>query len=518
MKLALAARPVVTLWVSLVVIFCSCSRKGDPSSLAPQEKAEVTVKWDKVFTVSKTVPTLQVVVNPLLRRGSKIHDRVFQSVRDLGADYIRYATWFPYPKLGIAELDPPKDGRTSWDFPLIDPMTEDFVNANAGHPAIFNFSTVPQWMVKTPEPVPYPADPDQVTWKYLRGTEFRDPTFKELADYYGRLVSWYTQRGFTDEYGRRHESGHHYKIDYWEVLNEVDFEHSLSPETYTRAYDAIVESVRKVDPQIKFVGMVLAGTSPNVGLDLDAPAFFQYFLDHKNHKPGVPLDMISYHCYVTPTPDETMQTAPYAVFEQADHFLDIVRYIQSIRRRLSPETGTAIDEVGSMTADDVFGKRADPFRPIPDAYWNLSGAVYAYIYAQLARFGVEVDGESQLVGFPSQYPSVSMVDWDTGQPNARFWVLKLIKDHFGPGDKLVESDSHSPYVYAQAFVTPQGERRVLLVNKRSRSFEVSLPGLSGSEISYVDQSTGFQPPASLQVTGNQFTLRPYAVAVVKMPK
>ena len=44
-------------------------------------------------------------------------------------------------------------------------------------------------------------------------------------------------------------------------------------------------------------------------------------------------------------------------------------------------------------------------------------------------------GESQLVGYPSQFPSVSMIDWKNGKPNARYWVLSLLKDNFHPGDQ-----------------------------------------------------------------------------------
>ena len=40
---------------------------------------------------------------------------------------------------------------------------------------------------------------------------------KEVAEYFGRLASWYIKGGFNDEYGVWHESGHHYKIAYWEV-------------------------------------------------------------------------------------------------------------------------------------------------------------------------------------------------------------------------------------------------------------------------------------------------------------
>ena len=102
--------------------------------------------------MSKTTPTFQVVVNPPLRRGSAIHDNAFRVLRDLNADYVRYVPWLPYPKLGVAELEPPKDGKTSWDFSLIDPMTIDFLEATKGHSVVLNFSTIPQWMVKTEKP------------------------------------------------------------------------------------------------------------------------------------------------------------------------------------------------------------------------------------------------------------------------------------------------------------------------------------------------------------------------------
>ena len=113
-------------------------------------------------------------------------------------------------------------------------MTIDFLEATKGHSVILNFSTIPAWMFKTDKPVTYPADPDQAVWDYTQGTELRDPSMKEIGEYYGRLFSWYTQGGFTDEFGKRHESGYHYSIPYWEVLNEIEFEHKMTPETYTK--------------------------------------------------------------------------------------------------------------------------------------------------------------------------------------------------------------------------------------------------------------------------------------------
>ncbi len=510
MKLSRIIRIFGFLLIGVLITLISCSRKETSPSAAAPEKAAVKVDWDKVVMVSKSTPTLQVVVNPPLHRGSKIHDRVFQALHELGADYVRYVPWLPYPKLAVAELEPPKDGKTSWDFSLLDPMMEDLMNAQTGHTVIINFSTIPQWMFRTDKPVAYPSDPDQVTWNYEQGTELRDPSMKELADYYGRLVSWYTQGGFTDEFGKRHDSGHHYKIDYWEVLNEVDGEHQTTPQMYTREYDAIVEAIHRVDPKITCVGMALGG---------EPREYFEYFLNHKNHKPGIPIAMISYHFYAVPSSDETPEIMEHTYWDQADRFLAVVSYIQGIRERLSPETKTDTDELGSISAEDTEqDKPGHVFKPIPNSFWNLCGSMYAYLYVELAKRGVEVAGESQLVGYPTQYPSVSLVDWDTGQPNARFWVLKLLRDNFGPGDKLVSTSSDLPYVYVQAFVTPEGKHKILLINKRNRPFDVELPGADGAQVQVVDQTTNFQPPASATMTRNRITLGGFGVDAVTLTK
>ena len=208
----------------------------------------------------------------------------------------------------------------------------------------------------------------------------------------------------------------------------------------------------------------------------------------------------------------------FTFFEQADKFLDIVRYIERIRMRLSPDTKTMINEIGSISADDLRqGEPGYKFTPIPQAYWNLSGALYAYLFSELSRIGIDVAGESQLVGFPTQFPSVSMVDWNDGRPNARYWVLKLLHDNFGPGDSLTSTEVELPgnqgYVHAQAFVTRGGQHKLLLVNKRNRSFEIVLPG-APARVDVVDQSTAFGPPASRAASGATLKLDGYGVAVV----
>ena len=473
-------------------------------ALGQAQKDSLVVDWGKTQLISNSVATLQVVVNPPLRRGSSIHDATFAALAALGCDYVRYVPWLPYPKLAVAELQPPADRQTFWDFSLIDPMTIDFLDATKGHPVILNFSTIPAWMYKTEKPVAIPGNPDSVVWDYTQGTAPRDPTLAEIGSYYARLYSWYTKGGFKDELGVEHHSGYHYAIPYWEVLNEVDFEHSNTAETYTRIYDAVVGSIRKVSPETKFVGMALAYP--------DRPEWFEYFLNPANHKPGIPLDMISYHFYASGSIQQGAPVMQYTFFDQADGFLKEVKFIESIRKRLSPSTRTTVDEIGSILSSD--NGPSDGI--IPDDYWNLSGALYGYVYLGLVRMGIDLIGESQLVGYPTQFPSVSMINWKTGKPNARYWVLKLIHDNLGPGDALVHTDVVGDGLVAQGFVTARG-KRVLLINRSNRPVTLALPAAyAGAKLTVVDPSTGDNEPATSVIGGQVVELKPLAVGVISL--
>jgi hypothetical protein len=183
-----------------------------------------------------------------------------------------------------------------------------------------------------------------------------------------------------------------------------------------------------------------------------------------------------------------------------------------------------INEIGFISEDDSDqGEPGHVSKPIPDQYWNLAGAEYAYLFGQLTELGIEVAGESQLVGYPTQFPSVSMVDWNNGLPNARFWVLQLLKDNFARGDKLVEiapypdSARNTEYLYVLAVITKTGKRKLLLVNKRDRGLQLSIPGGRNSRVDVVDVTTGSKPAASSKLAADEFTLHGFSVAVVTMP-
>ena len=463
----------------------------------------VTVDWNAQVAISKTTPTLQLVENPMVRPNSPIHIATFKALKDLGADYVRYVPWFPYPKMAVAELEPPTKDKTFWNFAYLDSTMQAVMSATEGHTVVINFSTTPAWMWKTGSAVKYPEDPYKTCWDYNQGTELRDTTMKEVSGYFARLFGWYTKGGFTDELGIFHKSDHFYKIPYWEVLNEPDFEHKISPKLYTRMYDAIVGELKKVSPETKFVGLSLAQTSN--------PEYFEYFLNPKNHKPGIPLEGISYHHYSSPSLEgQPLDFYQYTFFEKADAFIDRVRYIENIRKRLAPNTFTTVNELGViLRSPEVAG-------PIAYNYWNLAGAMYAHIFLELTKIGIDVVGESQLVGYPTQFPDVSMMNWENGNPNARFWVLKLLKDNFGPGDKLVTTGLNTSDASAQGFVTKEG-RKILLINKKNEEIKLQLPlDTKDAWTSYVDVATRENPPVKMQLTGNVIILKPFSVAVIKL--
>jgi hypothetical protein len=499
-------------WVLVTCFLSVAAAHGEDAPL------KVATDWGKIVGVSKANVSIQVCPEPPMRRGYPIHDQLFKALHDLGADYARLQPWFPYPKMAVAELRPPENGKTFWDFTLMDQITEDFMQATAGHPVVFTFGTVPRWMYTTKTPTRYPENPDDIDWSYTLDKELNDSTMKLFAEYQARLAGWYINGGFRDEVGRWHASGHHYNVDYWEVLNEEDVEHSLTPAQYTQFYDAVVEAVRKVAPGLKFMGPALSDP-------IGRPDFIVYFLDPKNHRPGIPVDMLSYHFYSLPDSDETPEVMQHTIFDQADMFLTAARYIDTVRRHFSPSTLTDVNELGSVLPAPLAPKL---IKPIPESYWNLAGAMWAYIYGHLAVLGTDVVGAAELIDYPGQVAATTLVDWDTGEPNARYWVAKLLRDNFGPGDKIVGPPAVNPqtdlatdsgsaaHIYFQAFISPRGKRKLLLVNKRSRSIDLTIPGAGGGVMQSVDESTRSAAAVSL-VPADTIHLPSLAVAVITMP-
>ena len=198
-----------------------------------------------------------------------------------------------------------------------------------------------------------------------------------------------------------------------------------------------------------------------------------------------------------------------------------------IRDKLSPSTKLDIDEIGVILPGDN-SDSPDP----PPIYWNAAAAFFAYLFPQLAIEGVDILGQSQLMGYPpipaSQFPanggdplppqfaSVSEIDWESGQGNARYWLLKLLIEHFGIGDKIVKTTfTESERFYAQGFVDIQGVNKILIVNKVNNNTMVTFNGINGGKLYVVDEDSGNGPAYIWNLEGtNSYQMRPYAVGLL----
>ncbi len=485
------------------------------------ELANVTTKWTTVVREAKTIPTFQLVQNPLTRRESKIGKQVFQNVRELGAEMSRFALWFPYPHLAVAELFPPNCSaappmKTSWSFDLLDPMIQDWFDAQGGRDSYLNVCTQPNWMYKQDTPLPpLPSDPNQVMWNYAQGRTLLDPTGKQLAAYYSRFAQWYTLGKFTDECGTEHRSALKLKIPVWEVFNEIESEHGYNVQDYTIQYDAIVSELRKVMPDTKYVALALC--DPTNHKD-----FVSYFLNSSNHVAGIPLDWISFHYYVLLDNTAPLNTWHKLIFDATDGFVVDATKVLAIKDQLSPTTRTDINEFGVIISQSATQPVPDP---IPDIYWNICAAQYGYAFGKMTLIGLDALGMSQMVGFPTQFPSVSMVDWDTGKGNARYNTLKLIIKHFAPDGgsrKLQVVDTNTTgELFALSYIVVESNgqtlKKSLIVNKSPDTVSIRLNNdieLHGGTLEYIDVRTGaFGAPAVEKFT-QSILIGGFGVAVV----
>jgi hypothetical protein len=75
----------------------------------------------------------------------------------------------------------------------------------------------------------------------------------------------------------------------------------------------------------------------------------------------------------------------------------------------------------------------------------------------------------------------------------------------------------SPYYHGQAFKARDGKRKLLLISKRSRSLDLSLPGFAGATAEVVDQVTTDGTARSEQLSEDSYRLPGFAVAVLTLP-
>jgi hypothetical protein len=487
---------------------------ADGRSIPKPSPATIQVNWDAIIEGSSTELTIQVCPEPPMRRGGAIHRQAHDALRDLKMRYARLQPWYPYPKLSMAALKPPSGGRTYWDFSLIDPIVLDFYQAAEGRPIVLNMA-IPGWLFKGPVPS-YPENPDEIDWKYELGPhiskELRDPTFQEVADYFRRVAEWYIKGSFTDEYGRQHQSGHQLKIDYWEVLNEqeegtgeeIGQGHELSPEAYTALYDEVVSKLRIVDPNMKFSGLALGYA--------DYLHYFEYFLNPRNHKTGIPIDMAE--------TGRTLSEWQREMYADADRFLRTAKIIERIKDRLSPRTKTFISEFGVMygpeienTAGPRSGKAVNNAPNIPPEYWQLAASIFAHVFVGASSAGVDLMAAAELVNYPGMFAGTNLIHWETGAPNAVYAAVKLIHEQIPVGSPMYETKTDLEGVTAQAFNTSVG-RKLLLINRAIIPTQVNIKDATGGMAYSVDARLEGSHVLKKALSTDAVTLNANAVTII----
>jgi hypothetical protein len=109
-----------------------------------------------------------------------------------------------------------------------------------------------------------------------------------------------------------------------------------------------------------------------------------------------------------------------------------------------------------------------------------------------------------------------MINYQTGEPTARYWVLKLLKDNFGPGDRLVGGKMSKDFdtVIGQGFETNIG-KKLLLVNKYIAPQTLRIPAEFGrGKVTFVAPSSGDRGFGHSVLKDGMITLESGEVAII----
>jgi hypothetical protein len=122
-------------------------------------------------------------------------DGYFTALSNLGAEYVRYSPWYPYPKVVVPELTPPDctatKPATNWNSTLFDGIVRDFMEGVCGEEAITGvcehsvaqqLSTMPDWIYQGAYPVPAGViNPDPWKFNAFNVRKFRGFSARGLA-------------------------------------------------------------------------------------------------------------------------------------------------------------------------------------------------------------------------------------------------------------------------------------------------------------------------------------------------
>lgn len=510
-----------------------------------------------------------------------------RALSTLGSEFVRYAPWFANPRVVVPELTPhtcsASQPAANWNSTYFDEIMADFQHAVCGpdaargvckHSVVQQLSTMPAWMYKGGYSKPLPANPWNTTDPFnayaagggaggpnvrpdgavlwSAGVHAAAATRGACSPARPSQVGWYTAGGFHDECGHFHPSDFHYQWWGLSVLNED--EHGIKPGNgvaYTTCYDAIKVEVTKVNPKIVLVGPEIVGGGWSW-------PYMKYFLDKANHKDGQAPPVASWHWFggyiANATGEDIMDRWLHDLTDPGGIVVNIDETVKASRQRTEVVLNEFIpfitDWCNCTGLEQLCGGKA-----LPDTCpnwqqvstgggqhdsslakgiginraswsWNAAAAVFALGYATLAELGYKYVGADQLVGgvWPDNEPAVSCLDWQTGEPNAKFFAIQLLASTVGTGASKtlyatnITGGPPIPPVHAMAYQMAAGSRGVLLVNKKAVPLSVQLPDIAGTA-TVIEVGQGPEPGFALPVSrpigkDGKLELGPYAIAVV----
>jgi hypothetical protein len=148
--------------------------------------------------------------------------------------------------------------------------------------------------------------------------------------------------------------------------------------------------------------------------------------------------------------------------------------------------------------------------------------------------GYKLVGLDQLVAgpFPDNFPSVAMLDWTTGQPNAKYYAVQMLATLGTGKKKLYRTELSGPSATAGSRLyglglETGGERKLLLVSKTEQPQLVAVGGAGTTSTTValvldgtVDGKTlstepGFLPPVARPLRADgALQLGPWGIALL----
>lgn len=482
--------------------------------------------------------------------------RAIGDLAEAGADCLRLLNFNIFPGLSCARLSQ----VGPWNFTLMDQVLESFMAAagRGNASVIVDIETSPAWMWADANATDthtcanaasdtLPVGPLTRCPHYGAPRVPRDKSWAEIADYFVDVADWYTRGGFTDSAGLTHISGHAYKFDYWEVLNEVNHprEHDFSPEAIVAFYDAQVQAFANRDGAPRPATKYMSASWGGMGSARSVHAEVGYFLNASNHNPPTtPVDAVSFHIYAQC--DNNTAAGMEAVFPNTDAKIAGVVAATQLKQQLRPDVELHLTESGILcnapTGCDV-NNYSCWYTSFDDAYWTASSGQWLYQFLTYTKAGdLASVAHSQILGYPwkfdglsGEWPCGTMVDFtQPGELNAKYWVTLLTlqsltrpfkfcdttvsvarvsvqrgaADATAGGERAADDD-----VFVQAMQSAKGSV-VAVVNKRYSNHTVTIAGAAGKTASILDETTVNRAARTQVLTSDEVEVPAFATMFV----